>query len=155
MLAAALDFQRSVPSGKGLVYPSFARAGSWIALPHTLDVARQADGIPDFHLELVRLRRSAGELTGYGTLDVRVTPVLDLAVVKVSKGAALDTLRERVVADGVLFAGDDVTDETAFARLRPGDVGVKVGDGETAAAFRVAGPADVAVLLERLLALRT
>jgi trehalose 6-phosphate phosphatase len=81
--------------------------------------------------------------------------VLDLAVVKVSKGAALDTLRERVVADGVLFAGDDVTDETAFARLRPGDVGVKVGDGETAAAFRVAGPADVAVLLERLLALRT
>jgi trehalose 6-phosphate phosphatase len=80
--------------------------------------------------------------------------VLDLAVLKVSKGAALDTLRERIVADGVLFVGDDVTDETAFARLGPGDVGVKVGEGETAAAYRVAGPPDVAVLLERLLALR-
>jgi hypothetical protein len=88
MLAAALDFQRSVPSGKGLVYPSFARAGSWIALPHTLDVARQADGIPDFHLELVRLRRSAGELSGFGMLDVRVAPVLDLTVARDAVGGA-------------------------------------------------------------------
>ena len=47
-----------------------------------------------------------------------------------------------------------ITDETAFARLRPGDVGVKVGEGETAAMYRVAGPPDVALLLERLLALR-
>src|SRR5262245_53610794 len=89
MLAAALDFQSSIPSGKGLVYPSFARAGSWIALPHTLDVARQADGLPDFHLELARLRRSAGgDLTGYGTLDVRVAPVLDLAAARGAVGGA-------------------------------------------------------------------
>lgn len=80
--------------------------------------------------------------------------VLDLAVVKVSKGAALDTMREQVAADAVLFVGDDVTDETAFVRLLPDDVGVKVGDGETAAAYRVAGPPDVASLLDRLLALR-
>ena len=57
---------------------------------------------------------------------------------QVSKGMALDVLRERIGADAVFFAGDDVTDETAFARLRPGDVGVKVGDGDTAAAHRVA-----------------
>lgn len=80
--------------------------------------------------------------------------VLDLAVLQVNKGLALDVLRERVSADAVLFAGDDVTDETAFARLRPGDVGVKVGDGDTAAAYRVAGPPDVAELLELLLAAR-
>ena len=56
-----------------------------------------------------------------------------MAVVQVSKGAAIDTLRTRLGADAVLFVGDDVTDETAFVRLRPGDVGVKVGEGETAA----------------------
>ena len=65
-----------------------------------------------------------------------VTPgkaVLDLAVTEMSKGLALDRMRGDAA---VFFAGDDVTDETAFARLRPGDVGVKVGDGDTAAANR-------------------
>lgn len=80
--------------------------------------------------------------------------VLDLAVVRVSKGAALDTLRERLDADAVLFAGDDVTDETAFVRLRSGDVGVKVGDGDTAATHRVPDPPAVAALLSELLAAR-
>jgi trehalose 6-phosphate phosphatase len=80
--------------------------------------------------------------------------VLDLAVLHVSKGAAIDALRERVGADAVLFVGDDVTDETVFRRLRHGDVGVKVGDGETAAAHRIGGPDDVVPLLEHLLAAR-
>jgi trehalose 6-phosphate phosphatase len=84
---------------------------------------------------------------------VEVTPgkaVLDLSVVRMDKGAALEVLRERLDADAVLFAGDDVTDETAFARLRPGDVGVKVGPGDTAAEHRVDGPPDVGALLELL-----
>jgi trehalose 6-phosphate phosphatase len=80
--------------------------------------------------------------------------VLDLAVVAVSKGSAIDALRDQLGADAVLFAGDDVTDETAFARLRHGDVGVKVGDGDTAATFRVADPTAVADLLQHLLAAR-
>jgi trehalose 6-phosphate phosphatase len=84
---------------------------------------------------------------------VETTPgkaVLDLSVVRMDKGAALDLLRERVGADAVLFAGDDVTDETAFARLRPGDVGVKVGPGDTAAEHRVDAPPDITRLLELL-----
>ncbi|WP_300012069.1 trehalose-phosphatase [Pseudonocardia sp.] len=88
---------------------------------------------------------------------VETTPgkaVLDLAVLQVNKGLALDILRERTKADAVLFAGDDVTDETALTRLQPGDVGIKVGDGDTAAAFRVAWPSDMAQVLEALLALR-
>jgi trehalose 6-phosphate phosphatase len=88
---------------------------------------------------------------------VEATPgkaVIDLAVVEVSKGLALDVLRERVNADAVFFVGDDVTDETAFVRLRPGDVGIKVGDGETAAAHRVPDPPAVTALLEQLLAAR-
>jgi trehalose 6-phosphate phosphatase len=75
-------------------------------------------------------------------------------VVQVSKGAAIDTLRERLGVDAVLFVGDDVTDETAFVRLRPGDVGVKVGDGDTAARYRVRTPEDVTGVLEELLAVR-
>jgi trehalose 6-phosphate phosphatase len=80
--------------------------------------------------------------------------VLEMAVVQVSKGAAIDTLRERLGADAVLFVGDDVTDETAFARLRPGDVGVKVGEGDTAAEYRVDSPDDVTTVLEALLGAR-
>jgi trehalose 6-phosphate phosphatase len=88
---------------------------------------------------------------------VETTPgkaVLDLSVVRMDKGAALDLLRERVGADAVLFAGDDVTDETAFARLRPGDVGVKVGPGDTAAEHRVDAPPDITRLLELLVEAR-
>jgi trehalose 6-phosphate phosphatase len=81
--------------------------------------------------------------------------VLDLSVLRINKGIALDVLRERVEADAVFFAGDDVTDETAFARLGPGDLGVKVGPGDTLAEHRVGGPLDVATLLEQLLAART
>lgn len=80
--------------------------------------------------------------------------VLEMAVVQVSKGSAIDTLREQLGADAVFFVGDDVTDETAFARLGPGDVGIKVGEGETAAAYRVGTPEDVTGVLEELLAAR-
>jgi trehalose 6-phosphate phosphatase len=75
-------------------------------------------------------------------------------VLQVSKGLAIDTLRGRLGADAVLFVGDDVTDETAFARLGPGDVGIKVGEGETAAGYRVDTPEDVTEVLEKLLAAR-
>ena len=69
--------------------------------------------------------------------------VLEMAVVQVSKGAAIDTLRARLGADAVLFVGDDVTDETAFARLRPGDVGVKVGEGDDGGGVPGGAPEDV------------
>jgi trehalose 6-phosphate phosphatase len=80
--------------------------------------------------------------------------VIDLSVMETSKGSALDVLRERFAADAVFFAGDDVTDETALERLRPGDVGVKVGDGDTAAPHRVADPEEMAELLSALLEAR-
>lgn len=84
---------------------------------------------------------------------VHVSPgkeVVELVVVRTSKGTALGALRARLGATAVLYAGDDVTDETAFAALGDGDVGVKVGPGETAAAHRVADPADLVTVLETL-----
>ncbi len=76
--------------------------------------------------------------------------VIDLAVVRADKGTALTTLRRQTDATGVLFVGDDVTDEKAFAVLRASDVGVKVGAGPTLARYRVDEPTDVAVLLTAL-----
>lgn len=97
--------------------------------------------------------------TGPAAMEgVDATPgkaVLDLAVLTVTKGSAIDRLRAMAGADAVLFAGDDVTDETAFAVLTGGDVGIKVGEGETAARFRVPDPAAMAAVLQELLTART
>ncbi len=63
------------------------------------------------------------------------------------KDAGVAALRERVGATAVLFAGDDVTDEDALRSLGADDVGVRVGDGESAAVLRVEDPEHMAALL--------
>jgi trehalose 6-phosphate phosphatase len=73
------------------------------------------------------------------------------------KDSALAALRERLGATAVLFAGDDVTDEDALASLGPQDLGIRVGDGETAASVRVGSIQELAAalsLLERMRSLR-
>jgi trehalose-phosphatase len=77
--------------------------------------------------------------------------VVELAVVKTDKGNALDTLRHQVGATAAIFLGDDVTDEKAFARLSGPDLGVKVGEGESLAAYRVPDTVDVALVLAFIL----
>src|SRR6478735_1172286 len=77
--------------------------------------------------------------------------VLETSVVHASKGEGVDFLRQATGATGVLFAGDDTTDEDALGRLGQDDVGVKVGLDFTQAQFRVEAPAHIAELLEALL----
>jgi len=73
--------------------------------------------------------------------------ILEFSFRHEGKDSAVAHLRERVGATAVLFAGDDVTDEDALSSLRDGDLGVRVGAGETAATLRVDGiDAFVAVL---------
>jgi trehalose 6-phosphate phosphatase len=87
--------------------------------------------------------------------------VVEIAVLHTSKGIALERLRGVVAQDvadpdgsappsRVLYAGDDTTDEKAFAVLGPDDVSLKVGPGETVAAYRVDGPAEVAATIQHL-----
>jgi trehalose 6-phosphate phosphatase len=76
--------------------------------------------------------------------------VLELAVTDADKGSALLRLRDELHAAAVLYLGDDLTDEDAFRVLGPGDVGVKVGAGETAATHRLPDLLGVRALLERL-----
>jgi len=94
-------------------------------------------------------------LAGPGSWDgvqvKRGKMVVELAVVDTSKGEALEAIRRRVGAAATLFLGDDVTDEDAFEQLTGPDVGVKVGDGPTAATLRVAGTEEVARTLALLL----
>ena len=80
--------------------------------------------------------------------------VLEFSVRSTTKGEAVEHLRRYTRADAVFYAGDDVTDEDAFAALTPDDVGLKSGEGATLANFRVPGPAQVARVLALLADLR-
>ena len=89
----------------------------------------------------------SGELTIRDGKDI-----IEFSIRGANKGDGIERLREYTGATAVLFAGDDVTDEDGFAVLRPrdGDVGVKVGDGDTAAQYRVADERAIATLLTLL-----
>jgi trehalose 6-phosphate phosphatase len=76
--------------------------------------------------------------------------VLEFSVRGETKGDALEHLRAYTSASAVFYAGDDVTDEDAFASLGADDLGLKSGSGDTIAAHRVPGPAQVAQVLALL-----
>lgn len=73
--------------------------------------------------------------------------VVELPVVAVTKGDAVQSLREELGAAAVIFVGDDVTDEHAMEVLGPEDLGIRVGPGRSAARYRVDSPAEVGALL--------
>jgi trehalose 6-phosphate phosphatase len=109
------------------------------------------------HVRQVRDRAAAATLLD--DVRSRVDPsltmkpgkdVLELAVTDADKGSALRRLRAALDAKGALYLGDDVTDEDGFRALGPDDVAIKVGDGETAARFRVPDPAAALAVLRRL-----
>lgn len=81
--------------------------------------------------------------------------VLEASVVHATKGEGIAFLRQVTEADAVFFAGDDVTDEDGFRALESGDLGLKVGPGESAAPFRVESPEDVADVVALLAQLRS
>lgn len=76
--------------------------------------------------------------------------ILEFLVRSADKGSALQWLRERYNVTNVVFIGDDVTDEDGFRRLVAGDVGIKVGAGDTAAQYRVADPNEAVHVLSVL-----
>ncbi|MFT4200965.1 trehalose-phosphatase [Gordonia sp. (in: high G+C Gram-positive bacteria)] len=97
-----------------------------------------------------------GPATHAGVHATEGKAVLELAVIDTGKGHALDLLRERGGAEAVCYLGDDVTDENAFRHLTgPGDVGIKVGDGDTVAGHRIAGPELVGAVLRTILVERS
>jgi trehalose 6-phosphate phosphatase len=86
-----------------------------------------------------------------GDLTVKhAKKVCELLLIPTDKGNALNIVRSQVGATAVIFLGDDVTDEDAFATLTGPDVGVKVGEGDSLAPHRVESPQEVARLLASL-----
>jgi trehalose-phosphatase len=66
--------------------------------------------------------------------------VLELFTRSGDKGSAMTRLRAEVDAATTVFAGDDLTDEEAFAALGPSDITIKVGDAPTIAEHRLRDP---------------
>ena len=81
---------------------------------------------------------------------LRGKSVIDVGVHPLDKGTAVAALRAELGNVTLLFAGDDVTDETVMAVARDTDVTIRVGPGETAARFRLPTPAALVVMLQRL-----
>ena len=97
---------------------------------------------------LQRIRAWAADRTGITITEGKM--ILELSVATRDKGNAVADLIDESGARSVLFLGDDTTDETVFAMLRPVDIGVKVGPGASAAKYRVKDIEAVAELLERV-----
>ncbi len=94
-----------------------------------------------------------------GRPDIRLLQgksVVELSVSHADKGTAIARLSDVVGSDATFYTGDDVTDEDAFKAMDPdeGDVSVKVGHGETHAAYRVDSVSDVVETLQQLRDLR-
>jgi trehalose 6-phosphate phosphatase len=101
------------------------------------------------------LRETRAAAQSWGAQRTEGKAVVEFAVISTDKGEAIDILRERQDATAVVYFGDDVTDEKVFRRLRATDVGVKVGEGDTLAGYRVESPDDIADALEYLLRARS
>ena len=67
-----------------------------------------------------------------------------------AKGVAIQALRSSLEADTVVYLGDDVTDDTAFAVLSETDLGISIGPTPTQAEFQVASPRAAADVLAQL-----
>jgi trehalose 6-phosphate phosphatase len=116
--------------------------------------------VPALEAEVRRVAEREGlrAVEGKKIVELRIPAELDKGTAILALAARLGVLEDGG-AGAVLFAGDDRTDEDAFRRLRAAgvrSVTVRVGepDAPTDADWHVAAPADVAALVERLVALR-
>jgi trehalose-phosphatase len=122
------------------------------AKPASIAVHTRTAGRSD--AEAVREAIFEGPASWAGVHITQGKEVVELLVTPTHKGTAIDALRQQLGASAVLFVGDDVTDENAFAHLHGPDVGIKIGDGKTRAAYRVAEPIDAVRVLALLLETR-
>ncbi len=98
------------------------------------------------------VRGLADELAGTFALEGKL--VIELSTRPLDKGSALGALIVTDPSRRVLFAGDDITDESAMAVLRPHDVSIRVGPGQSMARYRVPDPQSMLEALATLATIR-
>jgi trehalose 6-phosphate phosphatase len=126
------------------------RDGVWVETKPTAVVVHTRLAERDVAETAEREALAIGAELGSGVLHGK--DVVEISVLHASKGEAITALRTELGAAVVLYAGDDVTDEHAFAVLGPDDVTIKVGAGDTVARFRLDAPDDVVEALDVLAA---
>ena len=100
--------------------------------------------------DAARLTEVALTLAEPGVDVMHGKDVVELSVLDITKGHALADLRAELAVDVLVYAGDDVTDERAFATLGEDDLTIRVGPGDTAARHRVPDPEALAAALADL-----
>ncbi len=108
------------------------------------------EAIGERALEAVR----CGPATWPGIHVTQGKNIVELSLIPTDKGEAIGALRVQASASAVLYIGDDITDENAFAQLHGPDLGIKVGPGTTLATQRVDEPIDAVRVLGFLLETR-
>lgn len=74
--------------------------------------------------------------------------IVEIGARPLSKAAAVADLKASLGSDLVVYIGDDKTDESVFEAMTTHDIGIKVGEGETAARSRLENPGAVTRFLE-------
>lgn len=126
--------------------------GAWVEQKRS-GLTIHSRSLSDPEARLVAAEAEALLATMVPGLFERGNRVVDVRLTGSTKGKAIESLRS--LDEVVLFIGDDTTDETVFESLRPEDVGVKVGEGPTAATCRISDPGAVVQFLEDLVSARS
>jgi trehalose-phosphatase len=123
--------------------------GAWVEVKPASVVLHVREASPDHGARsAAALRARAADVTGAHVLPGK--GVVELLTRATSKALAVEELRAELDAGGVVFAGDDRTDEEVFTMLDGTGCSIRVGPGDTAARYRLAGPPEVLAFLVAL-----
>ncbi len=115
--------------------------------PKPAGVAFHVRELPEDKKQPALDEMAAGPAQLDGVHQMNGKSVMELSVQDRNKGDALSLLRSQVSASAVIYLGDDTTDEAAFKTMSGPDLSIKVGDGDTAAKYRIKDSSEVAQVL--------
>jgi trehalose-phosphatase len=126
-----------------------AGRGAWVEVKPASVVLHVREASPEHGARSADdLRERAADITGAHVLPGK--GVVELLTRATSKALAIEELRTELDARGVVFVGDDRTDEEVFTMLDGTGCSIRVGPGPTAATHRLAGPPEVLRFLRAL-----